>query len=64
MDIARDGYAFENGQDLDIPITVAFGTKDRMLRPDGYRSADELPPHTRWITCPDAGTCRCGTTPS
>ena len=55
LDLARHGYAFENGRDLDIPITVAFGTKDRMLRPRGYRLPDELPPHTRWITLPGCG---------
>lgn len=53
--IAREGYAFQDGQTLDMPITVAFGTKDRMLRPDGYRCADELPPHTIWVSLPDCG---------
>ena len=55
LNIARRGYAFENGRDLDIPITVAFGTKDRMLRPRGYRLPDELPLHTRWVTLPGCG---------
>ena len=55
LDIARRGYAFENGQDLDIPVTVAFGTKDRMLTANGYRFRDELPSHTRWITLPGCG---------
>ncbi|WTY39646.1 alpha/beta fold hydrolase [Nocardia salmonicida] len=53
--IARRGYAFEDGQDLDIPITVAFGTKDRMLRPRGYRYPDALPAHTRWVSLPGCG---------
>lgn len=55
LDIGRRGYAFENGRDLDIPITVAFGTKDRMLRPRGYRCPDELPLHTRWVSLPGCG---------
>ncbi len=55
LDIAKRGYAFENGQHLDIPITVAFGTKDRMLRANGYRLPDQLPAHTRWISLPGCG---------
>lgn len=53
--IARRGYAFENGQDLDIPVTIAFGTKDRLLLENGYRYPDELPANTRWVTLPGCG---------
>lgn len=53
--IVRRGYAFENGQDLAIPITIAFGTKDRLLLAKGYRHPDELPSHTRWVTLPGCG---------
>lgn len=53
--IARRGYAFQDGRNIDIPITIAFGTKDRMLRPRGYRLPDELPSHTRWISLPGCG---------
>ncbi len=52
---ARRGYAFTGGRNLDLPITVAFGTKDHLLRPRGYRLPDELPSHTRWISLPGCG---------
>jgi len=53
--ITRQGYAFEGGRNLDIPITVAFGTKDRMLRPRGYRYPDQLPSRTRPLSLPGCG---------
>lgn len=53
--MVRRGYAFENGQDLSIPITIAFGTKDRLLLAKGYRYPDGLPSHTRWVTLPECG---------
>lgn len=53
--LARRGFAFENGHGLDIPVTIAFGTKDRLLLAKGYRHRDELPSHTRWVTLPGCG---------
>jgi pimeloyl-ACP methyl ester carboxylesterase len=39
---------FFGGQDLKIPLTVAFGTRDWLLTPSNQH-ADELPKHTRWL---------------
>ncbi|WP_067715948.1 alpha/beta fold hydrolase [Nocardia yamanashiensis] len=46
---------FEGGRHLSIPITLAFGSHDRMVRPRDSRFLDQLPPHTRTITLLDCG---------
>jgi pimeloyl-ACP methyl ester carboxylesterase len=46
---------FEGGQHLSIPITVAIGTEDRMVRPSDGQFRDQLPAHTRWLELPDVG---------
>ena len=45
---------FEGGRGLDIPVTVLFGTKDRILGA-GARSLIHLPSHTRSVLMPGAG---------
>jgi len=48
----EDTYAavsrFVAGHDIDIPLTVAFGTRDWLL-PANSQQRDELPAHTRWL---------------
>ncbi|MBF6329623.1 alpha/beta fold hydrolase [Nocardia transvalensis] len=46
---------FEGGRNIDVPVTVAFGTHDLMLLPGVSQFRDELPPHTRWVTLPGCG---------
>lgn len=45
---------FEGGQDIDVPVTVLFGAKDRILGTNA-RSLLHLPPHTRTFLMPGAG---------
>lgn len=40
--------AFRGGQHIDIPLTVAFGTRDWLITRSAQRR-DELPAHTRWL---------------
>jgi len=49
----RHGY--QGGNDLEIPITIAFGDRDRMLRNSRYQRRDALPGHTIWIDLPGCG---------
>jgi pimeloyl-ACP methyl ester carboxylesterase len=46
---------FVGGSSIAVPVTVAFGGKDRLLlrRQSGYR--DQLPPHTRWFELAGCG---------
>jgi pimeloyl-ACP methyl ester carboxylesterase len=46
---------FEGGQRIAAPITVAFGTHDRMVRARSMRFTDQLPAHTNFVTLPDCG---------
>jgi pimeloyl-ACP methyl ester carboxylesterase len=47
--------SFQDGQHLDIPITIAYGTEERMVRPATGQFHDQLPAHTRWLSLPDCG---------
>jgi pimeloyl-ACP methyl ester carboxylesterase len=33
-----------------VPVTVAFGSRDRVLLPGVARRRDQLPDQTRWVT--------------
>nr|WP_296065015.1 alpha/beta fold hydrolase [uncultured Actinoplanes sp.] len=46
---------FRNGDEIHVPVTVAFGTCDRVLPPGITRRRHELPPQTRWIKIKGAG---------
>ena len=39
---------FSGGAEIEVPVTVAFGTADSLLRAD-CRFLDELPSHARWL---------------
>ena len=51
-------HRFENGGAITAPVTIAFGSRDRVLLPRVARRRDQLPGHTRWVTLP-----RCGHVP-
>ena len=46
---------FAGGRAIPVPITVAFGARDRLLLRHQSRHRDELPPRTRWFEIPDCG---------
>lgn len=45
---------FRGGQAINVPVTVAFGQRDLLLRRRA-RVRDELPAHTRWLTLKGCG---------
>jgi pimeloyl-ACP methyl ester carboxylesterase len=45
---------FAGGQEIDVPVTVVFGRRDRVV-PRSARLRDELPATTRWLEPPDLG---------
>jgi pimeloyl-ACP methyl ester carboxylesterase len=40
---------FLDGAAITVPVTVAFGTRDRVLLPRVARHRDQLPEQTRWV---------------
>jgi pimeloyl-ACP methyl ester carboxylesterase len=40
---------FTDGAAITVPVTVAFGTRDRVLLPGIARHRDQLPDQTRWV---------------
>ena len=53
MMAAADG--FTGGRDIDVPVTIAFGQHDLVLRRRIAQVRDELPAHTRWLTLAGCG---------
>lgn len=49
------GEAFTGGAAIDVPVTVAFGTRDRLLTARSCQHRDELPRTHRWLKLPDCG---------
>jgi pimeloyl-ACP methyl ester carboxylesterase len=47
--------SFRDGQSIAVPITIAYGTHDRMVHPPARAVRDHLPPHTRWLDLPGCG---------
>jgi pimeloyl-ACP methyl ester carboxylesterase len=45
---------FTGGRDIDVPVTIAFGERERLIPPRARRG-DELPSATRWVTLPGCG---------
>ncbi len=45
---------FRDGHDIDVPVTVAWGDKERLI-PAKARLHDELPAHTNFVTLPGCG---------
>ena len=46
---------FVGGRSISVPVTVAFGERDRLLLRRQSRHRDELPTQTRWFELPDCG---------
>jgi pimeloyl-ACP methyl ester carboxylesterase len=46
---------FTGGDLIQVPVTVAFGDQDRLLKPRRARVRDELPKQTRWLDLPGCG---------
>jgi pimeloyl-ACP methyl ester carboxylesterase len=52
---ALERRSFEDGAAITVPVTVAFGSRDRVLLPGVARRRDQLPDHTRWVTLGGCG---------
>jgi pimeloyl-ACP methyl ester carboxylesterase len=52
---ALEKRQFEDGAAITVPVTVAFGSRDRVLLPGVARRRDELPDQTRWVTLSGLG---------
>jgi pimeloyl-ACP methyl ester carboxylesterase len=52
---ALERARFTDGAAITVPVTVAFGSRDRVLLPLVARRRDELPEQARWVTLPGAG---------
>jgi pimeloyl-ACP methyl ester carboxylesterase len=46
---ALEKQRFTGGAEITVPVTVAFGTRDRVLLPGVARRRGELPDQTRWV---------------
>jgi nitronate monooxygenase len=47
--------SFRDGQNINVPVTIAYGTHEKIVRPSTGQFRDQLPPHTRWINLPGCG---------
>ncbi|MFJ9389917.1 alpha/beta fold hydrolase [Nocardioides sp. NPDC101246] len=54
-DIIRGGYLFDGAVPADVPITIAWGTKDRVLRPYQADQARVRLPGARHVELPGCG---------
>ena len=52
---AAERTGFRDGGLISVPVTVAFGSRDRVLPPVLTRRRGQLPPQTRWIQIKSAG---------
>ena len=52
---ATNRARFAGGQEIDVPVTIAFGARERLLSRRGARRAEELPLHARWVELPGCG---------
>jgi pimeloyl-ACP methyl ester carboxylesterase len=52
---AAERRRFRDGAAIDVPVTVAFGSRDRVLPPVIARRRRQLPAQTRWIRLPGVG---------
>ncbi len=48
-------HRFEDGAAITAPVTIAFGSRDRVLLPIVSRRRDQLPDHARWVTLAGCG---------
>jgi pimeloyl-ACP methyl ester carboxylesterase len=48
-------YRFEGGEDIDVPVTVSWGTRDLVLPPQQVRVARRALPQARMVPLPGCG---------
>ena len=48
------GKCFEGGEGIEVPVSIAWGGRDRLMPPK-RRSRDGLPAHAHWFEVPDCG---------
>lgn len=53
--VLADGMAFTHTVPADVPVTIAWGAKDRMLPPRQARGARQRLPHARFVALPGCG---------
>ena len=46
---------FVSGRSISVPLTIAFGGKNRLLLRHQSRHRDQLPPQTRWFELSGCG---------
>jgi pimeloyl-ACP methyl ester carboxylesterase len=52
---AMERCNFRDGAAIQVPVTIAFGSRDRVLLPVIARRRTELPQHARWQRLPGCG---------
>jgi pimeloyl-ACP methyl ester carboxylesterase len=52
---AMERTRFRDGDAIDVPVTIAFGRRDRVILPLMARRRTELPEQTRWHLLPGCG---------
>lgn len=52
---AVNNSRFTAGRAIDVPVTIAFGTSERVLMTKASRRREELPPHAHWCELPGCG---------
>jgi pimeloyl-ACP methyl ester carboxylesterase len=52
---ATNRARFSGGEQIEVPVTIAFGTREGLLSKRGGRRRDELPAHARWVDLPHCG---------
>jgi pimeloyl-ACP methyl ester carboxylesterase len=52
---AMETRRFEDGADIEVPVTIAFGSRDMVMLPGLARRRDQLPDHARWVSMPGCG---------
>jgi pimeloyl-ACP methyl ester carboxylesterase len=52
---ATEPRCYRAGPPIDVPVTVAFGSRDRLLSPRQSRHLDEVPPGTHLAELPEGG---------
>jgi pimeloyl-ACP methyl ester carboxylesterase len=54
-EVLADGITFTQTVPADVPVTIAWGAKDRLLPPRQARGARQRLPHARFVTLPGCG---------
>ena len=52
---ATNRARFTGGQGIDVPVTIASGSRDLLLPTEASRRPEELPSHTRWVKLDGCG---------